>query len=211
MKAIQTSNQGMQCAFRNAALLCLTAGAVLAVAQARAQTLPAFTIDFNDLLDGNPVVTLSPNLANATLKPIVTTGFEEAKVVISTSTLPFPMLNSTSLLLSEPSSDPFGPRVSDYVTISSTADLVTVFFASDGAADYTKNFPTTGNISTVLETGHSQGVSFLNNNASLDVTVVSDLNSPEVPDSGSTIGCLGIALAALAGVAWKVSPSRFGV
>jgi hypothetical protein len=111
------------------------------------------------------------------------------------------------MILLEPPQDPFGPRDSDYATLTVEGNVVTVFFASDGAADFANKFPPAGTPS-VLETGLPQhmfpGISLL------DVTVTSDFNTPEAPDSASTMGCLGLALTALIGFGGRVRLRRQG-
>jgi hypothetical protein len=181
---------------RHAGLLCTVAVALLAANHVRAQQV----ISIDDTLEGTPVVIAPPGAT-------VITDIEQATVTLP-NTFGLPAF-STSWVFMEPTSDPFGPRVSDYFTLSGTANTISLFFASDGAPDYGKNFPSppyitsTENASglpatlTVFQAGSLPS-------SGLEVSVISDFNSPEVPDSAPTIGCLGLALMVLAGFGRKV-------
>jgi hypothetical protein len=199
MKAIRTSNQKGQRSTRKLELICITAG-VLAAGQVRGQ----ITLTINDLSDGSPVV----NLSDLTVGANVSTVFEEATVIFS-NFIGVPTGTMSSILL-EPSSDPNGPQDSDYVTLTVDGNhTVTVFFASDGAADYNKNFPPAGT-PTMLETGSPQ---LMFPGIGLQVFVSSDLGGTEdpVPDAASTIGCLGLALTALAAFGRRIGLNPFRV
>jgi hypothetical protein len=200
MKTIQISNRKRQGGIRNVALLCVAAGALLTAAQVRGQTAPAITVDFLDLTDGNPTVNISANISR-----IVELGPEQAMVSFPNNASlpggPFPTTAATSVLLMDPASDPFGPRVGDYVTLTITSDLVTIFFASDGAA----NFDSTVTGTSFTEDGTLQDML---NVSGLEIRVQSDLNTSEAPDAASTIGCFGLALGALAGMGRKLGVCR---
>ena len=202
LNSMHNSNQRSNGQIRNLAVLCIAAGAVLTASHVRGQAL--FSIDINDSADGAPVVTLSSSLAGA----VVTTDFEEASVTVPNFTS-FPPL-SHSIIFQEPSFDPGGTRVSDYFTVTiSPNNVLSVFFASDGAADFGKNLPTNPD-ATAFEAGAGNTVTAAltignaNDPNILKVSASSDINSNEVPDATSTLGCLGLGLTALAGFGRKV-------
>jgi hypothetical protein len=173
----------------------MAAGTLLAVDQVRGQVI----VSIDDSLDGNPTVTISGNVTRT-----VSPAFEEVTITIPTGELGLGNLvgvDQTRILM-EPASDPLGPRVSDYVTLTITSDLVTIFFASDGSANFNPPVGLTG----PEETGNPQNMFPTLQALAIDVT--SDLSSQEVPDSASTIGCFGLALVALAGVGKRLGIYR---
>jgi len=185
----------------------LALGALSAVAQT-SNSIPHVTI--SDLLDGIPLVD------SDIFDLAITGGFEEVTVTGKlrplTSPIPAP-LGVRSVILLEPSTDPFGPRLSDFLTLTVGEILtdqigqyenITLFFQSDGAAGFDANV---ARLSTdtprILEDGTVQDVSQLlgldnSPSGNLRVSVQSDIASNEVPDTGATCSLLGIAFAGLA-------------
>ena len=149
-----------------------------------ASTAAAATVTISDLLDGNPIVTTSADLIGVTtvltLERAVITGTLPAGITVQ------PGIRSVILL--EPPSDPFGPRLSDFVTlvIGATAPTVSITFESDGAVNFDNNVaqlpPGTPQI---LEDGTFQDVSALLNSGALQISIQSDLASPEIPEPSS--------------------------
>jgi hypothetical protein len=138
----------------------------------------AATITISDLLDGNPIVTISSDLTGVE----TTLSFEKA--VIS-GLLPAGVqlpVGTRSVILNEPAVDPFGPRQSDFITLiaGATAPTFSITFESDGAANYASDVAALpAGTPTVLEDGTFQNLSTALNSGALGISVQSDLNSPE--------------------------------
>lgn len=115
---------------------------------------------------------------------------------------------SITIVLREPWQDPSGNHLySDFVTLTASApdvntpglQPITIFFQSDGAANFDYNVVNPlGATTTTDETGAVQDLSgWLVVRGFLTVTLQSDFNSSEVPDGGATVVLLGFALGAL--------------
>jgi hypothetical protein len=144
----------------------------------------AATITISDLLDGNPIVTTSTDLTGVqtvlTFERAVISGFLPAGLQVPVGT--------RSVILLEPAEDPFGPRQSDFITltIGAAAPTFTINFASDGALNFDIDVAALPpGTPTLLETGGFQDVSGLLNSDGLAISIQSDLNSPEVPEPTS--------------------------
>lgn len=175
------------------AIKAITSLAMMAVAS------HAATITISDLLDGNPIVTISADLTNTTsvitFEQAVITGFLPAGLTVQPGT--------RSVILTEPASDLFGPRQSDFVTliIGAAAPTFSLTFESDGALNFDRDIaalpPTTP---TLLENGNFQDLSTLLNSGAFSISVQSDLQSPEIPEppsgpllvTGLVLGCIGL-------------------
>jgi hypothetical protein len=120
------------------------------------------------------------------------------------------------VFLTEPAADPFGPRVSDWLTLTVgnitqnpagglTYQTVEIQFQSDGAANFDQNVSNLGLLPSVLEDGTFQDLSAVLNSGYLTILEQSDYNSVEVPDAGSTGLLLGAALSALGLIRMKLA------
>ena len=138
----------------------------------------AATITISDLLDANPLVTLSADLADArtalSFEKAVITGLLPASVQVAVGT--------RSVIFMEPSADPFGPRASDFVTLTvgAAAPTFSVTFESDGALNFDSDLAALPAGTPVIgESGDLQNVSTLLNSGAFAISVQSDLNNPE--------------------------------
>jgi hypothetical protein len=160
---------------------------VVSVVAALTLTAAAATgasINITDLLDANPTVVVSPDLTGVNIalsfEQAIITGLLPAGVTVQPGT--------RSVILTEPASDPFGPRQSDFVTlfIGAAAPTFTLNFESDGAATFDQDVaalpPATP---TLLENGAVQDLSQLLNTGAFTVTVQSDVGTVEGPEPGS--------------------------
>lgn len=181
-----------------ATLACTTA--VLALNCASAST-----ITVSDLTDGPPIVTSDiPGLNIDVRTPEVATI--TGTFLIPATGVPVIALGSHSVLLTEPSADPFGSRVSDIVTLNAVAvqnpaggiaaENITLQFLSDGAVGFDALAATLTGLQTptVAEDGTFQDLSAVLDSGNVTIKAQSDFNSSEVPDGASTAGLLGIAL-----------------
>jgi hypothetical protein len=138
----------------------------------------AATITISDLLDGNPIVTISSDLTGVE----TTLSFDKAVIsglVPAGVQLP---VGTRSVILNEPTVDPFGPRQSDFITLvaGATAPTFSITFESDGAANYANDVAALpAGTPTVLEDGTFQNLSTALSSGTLGISVQSDLNSPE--------------------------------
>jgi hypothetical protein len=138
----------------------------------------AATITISDLLDGNPIITLSSDLTGVQ----TTLSFEKA--VIS-GVLPAGVqlpVGTRSVILTEPAADPFGPRQSDFITLvaGAAAPSFSITFESDGAANFASDVAALpAGTPTVLEDGTFQNLSTALSSGTLGISIQSDLNSPE--------------------------------
>jgi hypothetical protein len=170
----------------------------------------AASIFIDDLLDGAPAVT-----TNLALKLVATT-FEQAivtgNITAANQPLGFSAPGTHSVILLEPSSDPFGPRRSDFLTLTigevqtDPAGLkfqpVTAFFQSDGANGFLANLnqlPT--DTPRLLEDGTKQDVSQLLNSSPFQVTLQSDLTSSEPVPEPAALALAGLGALGLLGYA----------
>ncbi len=156
----------------------------------------AATITISDLLDGNPIVTLSSDLTSPetslSSERAVITGLLPASVQIAPGT--------RSVILTEPTTDPFGSRTSDFITlvVGAAAPTYSILFESDGAATFDRDvaaLPT--DTPKLLEDGTFQDVSALLHSGNLSIAVQSDLSSPEPEPSTWVLlfsGLLAVAL-----------------
>jgi hypothetical protein len=181
---------------------------LIAVVIAAVSAANAATITISDLTDGNPVVTTGTLTA-----PIVTLSFESALITgqLDPGNSIGPVIQGTrSVILDERSDDPFGPRISDFITLTASAvvtgpqcvagfglcQLITILFESDGALNFARDVaalpPTTPH---VLETGTSQDLTGLLNSTTdrLQILATSDLATTEAPEPAS-LTLLGVGL-----------------
>jgi len=142
------------------------------------------SISIIDLLDANPTVTPSTDLigvtTNLTFEKAVITGILPSAVTVQPGT--------RSVILTEPASDPFGPRQSDFVTliIGATAPTFNLTFESDGAAMFASDIAALpSGTPTVLEDGNAQNLSTPLNSGSFTITVQSDVGTAEIPEPAS--------------------------
>ncbi len=154
---------------------------------------PAATISISNLVDGNPTVTT--DLAGKE----VTLAFEQAIVSGTLTLTPGTSLapGTRSVLMLEPASDPFGPRVSDFATLTVGQvqegaqgllfQTIQLFFQSDGAQGFDRNVAALGtDVPSVTETGDFVNVSSqLNSSALLTVNLASDLATAEPAEPGT--------------------------
>jgi len=168
----------------------------------------AASITILDLTDGSPLVTTDLADKSIDLAP-------EVAFISGNLSPPAVPPGIRSVILLEPPEDPFGPRASDFLTLDVGEVMqdpaggppfrpIKVTFMSDGAPGFDQAvaaLPT--GTPTVDEDGTIQDVTHLlmSTPGNLDIFVQSDFKSSEVPDSGSTISLLGLALATLLVVA----------
>jgi hypothetical protein len=162
----------------------------------------AATISISDLTDGNPVVSTGTFTG-----PVVTLSFERALITgqldPGNSSAPIPV-GTRSLIFDEPTGDPFGPRLSDFITLTATdvtgtgclatsggpCQNITILFESDGAPNFDQHIAALP-VGTphLLEDGTSQDVTLLLNSQqnSLQIFASSDLATSEVPEPTSLV------------------------
>src|SRR5262252_3276153 len=159
------------------------------------------TISISDLTDGNPVVSTGTLTGS-----VVTLSFERALITgqlnPDNSGEPIPV-GTRSLIFDEPSGDPFGPRLSDFITLTASnttgtgcvapfpsgpCQNISVLFESDGAPNFDQHIAALpGGTPHLLETGTIQNVTALLNSlpGSLVILASSDLATSEVPEPTS--------------------------
>ena len=149
-------------------------------------------IQIDDIADGPPIVTT--NIPGAQIE----TAFEQA--IIRADIPPLDSLGPIAFKLAEPAEDPFGPRISDFLTLQFLDTPSIIFFQSDGAANFDTNVALLPvNTPILTETGDFQ---FLINAPEFQLSVRSDFNSAEIPEP-STMLLLGSGLIGLAGYGRK--------
>jgi len=175
--------------------------AVAVVRSASAGTTAATVVSISDLTDGNPVVSTGTLTGS-----VVTLSFERALITgqlnPDNSGEPIPV-GTRSLIFDEPSGDPFGPRLSDFITLTASAvtgigcvapfpngpcQNISVLFESDGAPNFDQHIAALpGGTPHLLETGTIQNVTALLNSLpdSLVILASSDLATSEVPEPTS--------------------------
>ena len=153
----------------------------------------AATITISDLLDGNPIVTTSADLTGAetalTFEKAVISGLLPAGVQLPVGT--------RSVILTEPAGDPFGPRQSDFITLTAgaTAPTFSITFESDGAVNFASDVAALpAGTPAVLEDGTFQNLSTALNSGALGISVQSDLTSPEPEPAGWLLLLSGLLL-----------------
>ena len=182
---------------------------VLAALALTAGPATGASISIIDLLDANPTVTTSTDLigvtTNITFEQAVITGLLPAGVTLQPGT--------RSVILTEPASDPFGPRQSDFVTliIGATAPTFSLTFESDGAATFDRDVAALpAGTPTVLEDGTAQNLSTALNSGSFTITVQSDVGTSEVPEPGSALLLLTGLVLTCAGLSRSKKMSNTG-
>src|SRR5215469_14203970 len=161
-----------------AILVVLIVLVAFAVVRSASAGLAVATISISDLTDGNPVV------STGTLTgPVVTLSFERALITGqlnpgNSHSGPI-SVGTRSLIFDEPAGDPFGPRLSDFITLTAS-DLtgtgclvpfpsgpcqnITILFESDGAPNFDQHIAALpGGTPHLLETGTFQDVTGLLN------------------------------------------------
>ena len=191
-----------------------TSLAVALVLAGACQPVEAASITFSDLTDLGVVVTVT-----GLESPVISfDGRETAEVsgLLRPATSPAPLFPGTTYAtLTEPASDPFGPRISDVIRLivgpiqtdsGGLFQVETVSFASDGFPGFAAilgSLPV--GVPSVLETGALQdvttllGVTFPTQN--LQILVASDVAAaPEpVPEPG-TLSLIALGMGA---AAWR--------
>jgi len=164
-------------------------------------------ITISDLLDANPIVTTSPDLINVD----ISISFERAAIsglVPAGATL---QPGTRSVILIEPSGDPFGPPQSDFLTltIGATAPTFSIVFESDGAANYASHVAALpAGTPTLIENGTFQELSTALNSGVFSIQVQSDLASSEVPEPSSWLLLVSGLMLGWAGFAWRRAARR---
>jgi len=169
----------------------LNGGMTLAVLTLLIVPATAATISISNLVDGNPVVTTD------LLGQGVSLTFEQA-IVSGSFAVPAGVAlapGTRSVTLVEPASDQFGPRVSDFATLtigeaSQGLQSVRLLFQSDGAAGFdanVANLPT--NTPMLTETGDFVDVTTQLGGSSdfLVVRLASDLATAEPAEPGTWV------------------------
>jgi hypothetical protein len=122
-------------------------------------------------------------------------------------------VGTRSIIFDEPASDLFGPRLSDFITLTASAvttqcfatfgicQNIIILFESDGAATFDGDVAALpAGTPHLLENGASQDVTILLNSnvASLQISATSDLGGSEVPEPASMALMVGgLALLAI--------------
>ena len=172
----------------------------------QAQPIPIVT--FTDLTDGPPEVLIT-GAGSSFLS--ITTGPEVATVGgVVFGILP---LGTTFAILTEPSTDPFGPNISDIVRLINFGDVISLSFFSDGAPGFDSIIPIGTVVQGLVETGdpqHPQNLSTqLGTSGFLVVQVISDAPGTveRVPEPAS-LTLLGLSALGMIGYAWRRSAVR---
>src|SRR5438309_9063385 len=136
----------------------------------QAQPIPIVT--FTDLTDGPPEVLITGGTSFLS----ITTGPEVATAAGVGFGLHTP--GTTFAILTEPSTDPFGPNISDIVRLIDFGDVINLSFFSDGAPGFDSIIPIGTIVQGLVETGdpqHPQDLSTqLGTSGFLVVQVISD-------------------------------------
>jgi hypothetical protein len=138
--------------------------------------------------------------------------------VAATNGLP---VGTTSVLLVEPSNDPFNAPNSDLIILTiaaavsdgTTTQRINLSFFSDSFQGFDRLVAANPNAVQVTETGNLQDITGLlglpvNSDGFatiLQVRASSDLNTPEIPEPGS-LALFGIGVAGLFGYRWRKRP-----
>jgi hypothetical protein len=170
----------------------LNIGATLALLALLIIPAPAATISISNLTDGNPIVTT--DLAGTEVVVNFEQAFVSGTLLLPAGTALAP--GTRSVFLVEPASDPFGPRVSDFATLTvgqvqqgaaGNSQLISLLFQSDGANGFDRNVEALGpNTPTATETGDFVDVtSLLESSSLLTVRLASDLATAEPAEPGT--------------------------
>ncbi len=190
-------------------------GVVFLVASTSQARAAPFSISVAEPSDDAPIVTTS-GLTGAGTTSAFETGTATGFAV--TGALP---VGTTSVLLVEPSSDPFNQPTSDLivlqigqpVTDGNTSQQVQLQFFSDSFQGFDRLVAAFPNAVHVTETGSLQditaalGLPVDTNGAAtiLQVSASSDLNTPEIPEPASLV-MFGIGVAGIFGYRWRKRP-----
>jgi hypothetical protein len=159
-------------------------GTVVAAITLTSVAASAASVTISDLFDGNPTVTPSADL----LSVVVTLSPERAVITALLPTSVNVVTGTRSVIMLEPAGDPFGPRQSDFLTltIGAAAPTVGIIFESDGFPTFQSDIaqlPT--GTPTLLEDGTVQDASSLLNSGAFTISLQSDPAGPELPEPGT--------------------------
>jgi hypothetical protein len=175
----------------------------------------AYFVRIDNAIVGTPIVTTDlVGAFNGTGAATVVTAFEQATITgyLPTPTVLLPLGTSRSVIFVEPT----GPQASDFVILTigdfqgsaqaGFVQFVSIFFQSDGAANFATNVANLPNLQgTVIENGSFQDIMNVLNSAPLQVLVRSEQPGPpsNVSEPASLL-LFGFGLVGIAGIGRKM-------